>query len=110
MQKMRVWWMPQLGTGANFYIPVKSIEEAKKFMDVLSIYDQFQYENNIKPDFCNSGGVQVWDEKEQDWLDWHGDDDGEYFDEVDEYIDTLENKSEFDEFMEELSKQVSFDD
>lgn len=27
--KMRVWWMPQVGADATFYIPVKSVEEAR---------------------------------------------------------------------------------
>lgn len=110
MSKMRVWWMPQVGANATFYIPVNSIEEARKYMDILAAYDEFQYEKRIKPDFSNTGGVQVWDDEEQDWMDWHGDDNGDYYDEVDDYIDTLNNSEEFNLFRQELLSQVTFDD
>lgn len=109
-KKMRVWWMPQVGANATFYIPVKSIEEAKKFMDVLAAYDCFQYNHRIKPDYCNTGGVQVWDEEAQDWNDWYYEDDDSFFEDVDEYC---EEKSELSDELEEFTKvvlsQVHFD-
>lgn len=49
--KLRVWWIPQVGSSNRFYIPVKSVEEGKKVMDLLAAYDMFQLQNNIKPDF-----------------------------------------------------------
>lgn len=104
-KKMRVWWCPQIGHGLSFYVPVKTVEEAKRLMDTLAAYDQFQFENNIKPDFCNAGGLQVWDEENQEWIDWECEDDGDYYDDVDEYFDGNE---EMESFTREVFSQVNF--
>jgi hypothetical protein len=67
MDKLRVWWIPQAGaTEGAFYVPVKTVEEGKKVMDMLAAYDAYQRQNRIKPDYCNCGGVQRWDETSQD--------------------------------------------
>lgn len=108
--KMRVWWIPQAGVDAVFYVPVKTVEEAKKVMDMLAAYDCFQYNHKIKPDYCNAGGLQIFDEEEQDWNDWCFDDGEDYYDNVDDYC---EEKSEYTEdlstYTETLMKQVSFE-
>ena len=80
-QKLRVWWIPQVGAGSEaFYVPVKSVEEGKRVMDMLAAYDAFQLQNRIKPDYCNTGGLQMFDEEENEWdvgnyppfsWDWH---------------------------------------
>ena len=107
---MRVWWIPQVGVNAIFYIPVKSAEEAKKFMDILTAYDCFQCNNHIKPDCCNIGGVEVWDEETQEWDDWYYEDENSFFEDINEYC---EEKSEFAEelkkFTEAVLSQVHFD-
>lgn len=51
-----------------FIVPVVSVEEAAKLHDVLADYDLFQYENNVKPDYCNVGGLSVFEDGE--WVDW----------------------------------------
>lgn len=100
--KLRVWHIPQV-SGKPFYIPVNDITEAKKVMDILSAYDLFQLENNIKPDFCNINGVQQFDEQENEWYDWDLETEDNYFDNVDEY---LENDEEIQKFSEELFLQL----
>ena len=83
--QLRVWWIPQV-PGEPFHVDVASVEEGVKIMDVLAEYDKFQYDNNIKPDYCNTGGLQMWnadmvenDEQDSGWTDWcdeeTGDDD-----------------------------------
>jgi len=67
--EFRVWWIPQIGQAptlykikmleTTFYVPVKSIEEGKKICEVLAHYDLFQYENRIKPDYANTGGISM---------------------------------------------------
>ncbi len=52
----KVWWIPQLPM-KPFEVPVSSIEEGKKLCKILADYDAFQFENNIKPDYCNAGGI-----------------------------------------------------
>lgn len=40
---------------------VSNYDEALRLQNVLAAYDQFQFENKIKPDYCNASGVQVYD-------------------------------------------------
>jgi len=110
-QKIRVWWCPQVGRcSEHFYIPVESVEEAKKIMDVLAYYDAYQMNQNIKGDYCNTGGLEVWDEEEQEWCDWIYEDDKYYFEDVDEYIEVMSDKKDvLEAAMKEMASQVHFD-
>lgn len=87
MAKLRVWHNCQVGAVGNFYVEVESIEQAWKTLNTLWDYDSFQYENNIKPDYCNASGLEYFDEEEQEWCEWY-DDDGldikEHFEENEE--------------------------
>ena len=58
--QLRVWWIPQV-PGRPFHVPVSSVQEGVRIMDVLAKYDRFQFDNNIKPDYCNAGGLEMWD-------------------------------------------------
>lgn len=93
MQKLRIWWIPQVGMEKTFYAEVKTIEEGKRLLDILACYDLFQLENNIKPDFCNTGGLTYWDEDEQEWIDWYSED-GE---DLDEYYQDDEEANKYTE-------------
>src|SRR5688500_11946945 len=64
---LKVWWIPQVPMRA-FEVPVSSVEEAAKIMTVLADYDTFQFENKVKPDYCNTGGLVVFEDG--DWCDW----------------------------------------
>lgn len=109
MQKLRVWWVPQVGIKNMFYIPVDSVEEGKKFLDTLAAYDQFQYENRIKPDFCNTGGLQMWDDEIKEWTDWYYEDDENYYEDVDEYCEEISSLSaELESFSRKVFEQVNF--
>ena len=68
---LRVWWIPQAPMDP-FYVPVKSVEEGVLILDTLAKYDLFQHENNVKPDFCNAGGLEVFEDGE--WVEWHDED------------------------------------
>lgn len=74
--KFRIWWIPQVGIGNTFYIPVDSILEGAKVIEILIKYDQFQFDNKVKPDYCNVGGLQYYDEKTEEWSDFE-----DYFEE-----------------------------
>jgi hypothetical protein len=80
MSELRIWWIPQVPMD-QFYAPVESIREAKNMLACLASYDEFQFENNIKPDYCNVGGLQIFEDGE--WTDWCSED-GYPIDEVDE--------------------------
>ena len=94
---LRVWWIPQV-PGKPFYVNVSSVKEAGFLMDTLARYDAFQYENNIKPDYCNVGGLQEYrpdcidpDNPEDDgWTTWMDEETG--IDNVDEYLEEMKNE------------------
>ena len=77
--QLRVYWIPQVPMKA-FYVDVENIKEAKKILDTLAIYDIFQFDNKIKPDYCNAGGLEEFDGNK--WFDW--------IDEMGENIDDTE--------------------
>ena len=80
-QKLRVWWIPQIPM-KSFLVPVDSVIEGAKVMKILADYDQFQYDNRVKPDYCNIGGLQVFDPTddtdgpEGSWVDWYDEEHG----------------------------------
>lgn len=71
-EQLKVWWIPQI-PGSSFEVPVASVDEAKKILTVLADYDIFQYENRIKGDYCNAGGL-VELTAEGEWIDWEDED------------------------------------
>jgi hypothetical protein len=77
---LSVWWVPQVPMQA-FRVPVASVAMGVKLLEVLADYDSFEFENNVKPDYCNAGGLMQFDADIADWRDWEGDL-GEDFDEV----------------------------
>jgi hypothetical protein len=77
-EQLKVWWIPQI-PGASFEVPVESVDQAKKILTVLADYDTFQYENRIKGDYCNAGGLVTLEDGE--WVDWESED-GYSIDEV----------------------------
>lgn len=87
-KRYRVWWVPQVGMpGPRFICDVSSLKEAVLLCQTLAQYDMYQFENHIKPDFCNMGGVEMWDETEDEWVDWYVDDeDDNYWKDPEEYL------------------------
>ncbi|MEF2965057.1 hypothetical protein V3851_04370 [Paenibacillus sp. M1] len=80
--KLRVWWIPQIPM-KSFNVDVESVEEAEKILNVLADYDLFQYENRVKGDYANAGGLQYWDEEENEWLEWYCTDAGNDYEGMD---------------------------
>lgn len=74
---LKVWWIPQV-PGARFEVPVHSLKEAKLLLDTLADYDLFQLEHRIKPDYCNVGGLMVYEDGE--WVDWEDPETGDSID------------------------------
>ena len=108
MSKLRVWWIPQIGIEETFYVPVESVEEGKKVMDMLAAYDAFQLQNEVKPDYSNVGGVQMWDEDSHEWEDWYIETDDDYFDDVDDYCEQCERAEELTTFNQKLFRQIDW--
>jgi hypothetical protein len=79
---LRVWWIPQI-PGAPFHVPVKNIDEAKLLLKTLANYDLFQFNNRIKGDYANSGGLEICEslDDKMEWCEWY-DEDGNSIDDL----------------------------
>ena len=64
---LRIWWIPQMPM-QPFHVDVANVHEAKLLLDTLARYDTFQFEHNIKPDYSNAGGLEVFEDGE--WCEW----------------------------------------
>jgi hypothetical protein len=64
----RVWWIPQI-PGKPFLVDVPDLKTGVLLTDVLADYDLFQYNNRIKPDYANAGGVQEFEAESGEWVD-----------------------------------------
>ena len=84
---LRVWHIPQV-PGTPFHVYVDTPQEAQRLLHVLARYDLFQYENRIKPDYCNAAGLERYEadggEGEPGWCEWHDEETG---DDIDEWVD-----------------------
>lgn len=98
MNKLRVWHIPQV-PGKAFHVHVNTVDEAVLVMNALANYDLFQYNNNIKGDYCNVSGLEMYDESltEEDlvdmdlkdkWVEWYLEDTDNdiYYEDIQEYI------------------------
>ena len=77
---LRVWHIPQV-PGTPFHMTVDTPQEAQRVLQLLLAYDIFQFENKIKPDYCNAGGLEIYEDG--DWFEWR---DPENHDDIDEWI------------------------
>jgi hypothetical protein len=78
---LQVWWIPQIPM-KPFEVDVASVAEGAKILQVLENYDVFQFDNLIKPDCANAGGLRRWccdadGEGNQGWEDWYDEETGE---------------------------------
>jgi hypothetical protein len=83
---LRVWWIPQV-PGNPFHVPVKTVREASVVLETLTYYDLFQFGNNIKPDYSNAGGLEVFEKSE--WTEWYDEESGEFINDLDEERQTF---------------------
>mgnify|MGYP001583312538 FL=1 len=76
--KYRIWWIPQVPM-KPFYYEVPSLLVGKHLLEAFALYDLFQLENHIKPDYSNTGGLQCFEDGE--WCDWENEN-GESIDDM----------------------------
>jgi hypothetical protein len=74
MSDLKLWWIPQVPMKA-FEVEISTLDEGAKLLDVLAKYDMFQFDNCIKPDYCNAGGIVMLEDGE--WVDWYDEATGE---------------------------------
>ena len=75
--EFRVWWIPQVPM-KSFKVKVDNRAEGTKLLGILADYDQFQFDNCVKPDYCNAGGISMRHPEitEGEW--WDVDDQSEW--------------------------------
>lgn len=66
--QLRVWHIPQV-PGEPFHVPVASVDEAVTVLNALADYDRFQFDNQIKPDYANAQGLEIFEG--EDWCEWY---------------------------------------
>lgn len=98
-RKFRVVWVPQKMLKEVFFIPVDSPEEGAKILKLLTIYDIFQFQSELRCDYENAGGFETWDEEKQGWITF----------DLDEYCSQCKKAGELLAFDTELFKQLDFE-
>lgn len=66
MTEIKIWHVPQIPMKA-FEVTVTDLDTAVLICDTLAKYDIFQYENKIKPDYCNVNGIKILFPGETEW-------------------------------------------
>lgn len=74
MSKYKVWYIPQIPMKA-FEYETDSLEVAKAVEEALEMFSCFEFQNNVKPDYSDAGGIQKWNEDDHEWWDWEDCDD-----------------------------------
>lgn len=86
--QLRVWWVPQMPM-ESFVVNVATVDEGVKILDVLADYDLFQFKQKVKPDYSNTGRLELYED--EGWTDWYSHE----FDDLDEYITWKEKNNGF---------------
>lgn len=69
MNKFKMWYIPQMPMKA-FEFKTDTSAEALAALDLITDFSIFEYDNNVKPDYCDMSGISQWDETEQEWFDY----------------------------------------
>ena len=65
--RYKVWYIPQVPMKA-FEVETTDPKVAHLILDILGLFSFFEYENNIKPDYADAGGVVVMND-DGEWED-----------------------------------------
>jgi Superinfection exclusion gene product 17 len=96
-----VWYIPQVPMKC-FHVKVDSWDQASEVQDLLACYDQFQHDHNIKPDYCNTSGIQIYGG--QKYLDEYRDevDQSEWSDDISDALCDVEHEFDYEEQLKYL--------
>lgn len=65
-QKFRAWYIPQI-PGKPFLVYADTYAKAQFAEEVMGKLSLFEFENRIKPDYADAGGVEKWDDTDGEW-------------------------------------------
>lgn len=67
---LKVFYIPQMPMKA-FEVKVTSIAEGGRILDVIEQFSAFEFENRVKPDYCDMGGLVRYETDGEDGFDWY---------------------------------------
>lgn len=73
---LRIWYVPQVPMPA-YTRSIESVEEGFKTLEVIYELAIFEFENKVKPDFCNMGVVARYEIDGAGGFDWYDVDEDE---------------------------------
>ena len=73
---LRVYYIPQIPM-RGFEYDVPDLKSAVMVLDALSRFSLFEFENRVKPDYSDAGGVQRYEDDGEGGHDWFDVDDDE---------------------------------
>jgi len=80
-KKLRVEHYPQIPC-EPFFVDVKDEQQAWFVKNLLADQHLFLYNNNIIPDYANVICVVMWDEEDNEWVDYYNEEEEMDFDEI----------------------------
>lgn len=82
--KLRIAYIPQVPM-QPFYKEVNGLMDAKLVADTLTEFSNFEYENNVKPDYSDALDLEVFEDGE--WVTWYD----EFGSDFAEWMEKIEN-------------------
>lgn len=67
---LRVWYIPQVPMKA-FFVPVPDLLTGALVLEALQQFSLFEYENRVKPDYSDAGGIVRWETDGEGGFDWY---------------------------------------
>ena len=71
-KRFKAWYIPQVPMKA-FEVETHTAAEAQAALDLITAFSIFEFENKVKPDYADAGGIVLWDEPDQEWFDYEPD-------------------------------------
>lgn len=72
---LRVWYIPQVPMNA-FTVNVPDLKTGVLVLETLEKFSEFEYQNRVKPDYSDVGGINRWENHGDGW-DWYDVDEDE---------------------------------
>jgi hypothetical protein len=67
-KRFKAWYIPQVPM-KPFEIEASTAAKAQTILNIIINFSIFEFENKVKPDYCDAGGVSEWNVGEQEWVD-----------------------------------------
>lgn len=66
---LRVWYAPQIPMPA-FTVGVPDFKTGLEILDVLGLFSMYEFENRVKADYADAGGISRWESDGEGGFDW----------------------------------------